>query len=175
MTKTWFYTCCSVLCWVCTACKEPLKTQVSATSFPSLAVALVASTEDPRETHYIKSRTTLRTRAMEYLETTRLLYTHHEVPSRWRSFFAPTHEGEQSALQIAKEISFIGKEGMSIRHYEINDISFDETIKKARVDVFEEQNQRGAVRCVVYTLHWAETNSTFYRTDRTNAHMIPCK
>lgn len=142
----------------------------------SAAAAASASAPDPKEERYAKAVKTVRERAVAHMAALQKIYeTSSDADVKaFRDWFPPTKEGQKEADDLSKEAAFAGKEGMSIKKFEVQDVNFDEKLEKGTTDVYVEESQRGKARCTIYKIDWNEIGGSWRRVARRDFRIIPC-
>ena len=94
--------------------------------------------------------------------------------SSFRDFFPSTKEGEKDADELSREAAFTGKEGMSIKRFELQDLNFDPGLTVGTTLFFVEESQRGKPRCTTYKLDWKDFGGSWKRIARKDFRIVPC-
>jgi len=150
---------------------EQIAASASATTSASVSAA-----PDPKEERYAKLRKDLKDRTLQYMSTLQRIYLtgKKEDMDAFRAFFPATKEAEKEANDITKEAAFVGKEGMAIKSFEVQEVTFDEKLQNSTVDLYEEEMQRGKPRCIIFKLKWRDDSGTWHRTEKTPPKVVPC-
>lgn len=146
------------------------------TSAKASASQSASAAPDPKEERYAKLNKELKERSLAYLTTLQRIYltgTKEDIAA-FRAYFPDTKEAEKEANDISKEAAFVGKEGMSLKHFQVEDLKFDEKLQSCTVDIYEEESQRGKPRCIIYKLKWRDDNNTWHRVEKTPPKVVPC-
>ncbi|MGZ3418045.1 MAG: hypothetical protein ACXWUG_03205 [Polyangiales bacterium] len=140
------------------------------------ASAKAAEPPDPKEQKYAAAIKAVRERTIAHLTALQKIYQGVPESERlaFRSYFPDTKEGIKDADEISKEAAFTGKEGMSIKKFDVNDVNFDEKIETGTVDVAVEESQRGKPRCITYKIDWKEQSGAWRRVLRKDFRIVPC-
>jgi hypothetical protein len=135
-----------------------------------------AAAPDPHEEKYAAARKAILERAKAQMAAHQKIYqgVTEEERQAFRSHFAPTKEGEKEADEISKEAAFAGKQGMTIKRYDITGDQLDPKITLGTVDVFVEESQRGKERCTIYKLDFAQFGNEWRRTARRDFRIVAC-
>ncbi len=156
---------------------EKLADQAASAKASASAVASAsASVKDPNEEKFAKARKDVKDRATAHMTALQKLYTGVPEAERvaFRQFFPKTKEGEKVADELSKEAVFVGKEGMSIRKWEIEDVDVKGGADEGTTGVFQEETQRGKTRCTRFKLVWKLEAATWVRSDRIKFEVVPC-
>lgn len=143
----------------------------------SASAAAAASAPDPKEELYAKSVKAVRERAVAHMTALQRLYQSGTDADQkaFREWFPDTPEGLKDADEISKEAAFTGKEGMSIKRFDVQDVNFDATVTTGTTDVFVEESQRGKPRCTIYKLDWKQSGGAWRRVARRDFRIVPCE
>lgn len=152
--------------------EEIAKQTASAKASASASAAI----PDPKEEKYAAARKSLLERAKAQMAALQKLYkgVTEEERQSFKSHFATTKEGEKEADELSKEAVFAGKQGMSIKRYELTNDQLDPSMTKGTVDVFVEESQRGKERCTTYRLDFELFANEWRRTNRRDFRIVPC-
>lgn len=144
----------------------------------SAAAKASASAVDPKEAAFAARRKALKDRVTAHMTALEKLYVKGAGdPERaaFREYFPATKEGEKDADDTAKEAITAGaKTGMSIKKWEINDVSFDGETGTADMSVEELQSGGKTTRCVTYKTDWREINGAWRRVARRDFRIVAC-
>lgn len=143
----------------------------------SVAASASAAAPDPKELKYAAALKGLRERQLAQLVALQKLYQTGTEDDRkaFKEFFAATKEGEKEADELSKEAAFAGKEGMSLKKYEVQDAKLDATMAGGTTDVYVEETQRGKGRCTIYKVEWKDFDGKWRRVRRYDFRIIPCE
>jgi hypothetical protein len=146
----------------------------------SAAAKASASVVDPKEAQYAAKRKALKERVEAHLKAMEKLYTKGAGDAEtkaYKEFFADTKEGQKEAEDGAKEaITAATKTGMSIKKWEISDLSLGADYESGVSDIAVEELQAGGKmsRCVTYKLDWKEVGGTWRRMARRDFRIVAC-
>ncbi len=135
-----------------------------------------AAVPDPHEEKYAAARKAVLERAKAQMAALQKIYkgVSEEERQSFKAYFAPTKEGEKEAEEIAKEAAFAGKQGMTIKRYELTGDQLDPKITLGTVDVFVEESQRGKERCTIYKLDFQLFGNEWRRVARRDFRIVAC-
>lgn len=148
----------------------------SAKASAQASASASAAVKDPNEEKFAKARKDVKERAIAHMTALQKLYTGVPESERlaFRQFFPPTKEGQKVFDELSKEAVFVGKEGMSIRKWELEEVDVTGGADEATTGVFQEETQRGKTRCTRFKLVWKLVSSAWVRTDRIKFEVVPC-
>ncbi len=156
---------------------EKLADQLAAQNASASAAAKAsASVPDPKEERYAKIRKQVRERGIAHMTALQKIYTGVPDAEVWsfREWFPSTKEGEKDADELAREAAFTGKEGMSIKRFDLLDVNFDAALTTGTTELFLEESQRGKPRCTTYKIDWKDIGGSWKRVARRDFRIVPC-
>ena len=164
------------------ACKEKMGAEVLAEQVASAKASSVASAsasasvKDPEEEKFAKARKEMKDRVVAHMTALQKLYAGVPEAERlaFRAYFPKTKDGEKMADEFSKEAVFVGKEGMSIRKWDVEEVEIKAGSDDATSNIYQEETQRGKPRCVRYKLVWKRQGGVWVRVDRIKFELAPC-
>ena len=140
------------------------------------AASASAAVPDPKEQKYAAARKALIAGANAHMAALQKIYQApgDETMKAFRSTFADTKEAEKEGQDLAKEAAFAGKQGMTIKRYDLTGDQLDPQVTMGTVDVFVEESQRGKERCTIYKLDFKQFGNDWRRTARHDFRIVPC-
>lgn len=171
-----------LLCVVLLGCQEQMRAEKRAEELAKqqasakAAASAAAAVPDPKEEKYAVARKAVVARARAHMAALQGIYQagSEEQQQAFRSTFAPTKETEKEAEDLAKEAAFAGKQGMTIKRFELTGDQLDSQVTIGSVDVFVEESQRGKERCTTYKLDFKQFGQAWRRTSRRDFRIVPC-